>query len=252
MYGMLVFSLIMNVGMYFFSDRIAIKSAGAKKMSRKKYPGIYRAVESLSKEAKIPMPKIYLSGMNQPNAFATGRNPQNSAVVLTKGLINNLSPAEVKGVIAHELAHIKNRDILLATIASVIASSVFALSDFIRFGSLFGSSDEDRNPIYDILISLLAPLVAIIIQMAISREREFKADATGSKISGDSENLALALEKIENLAHRTETPEVNPAFASLYISNPFGGGEISGFIQKLFSTHPPVTERVERLRNMRR
>ncbi len=250
MYGMLAISLIMNLGMYFFSDRLAIRSAGAKKMSQKKYPGIYRAVEQLSKEAKIPMPKIYISEMSQPNAFATGRNPKNSAVVLTKGLIDNLTPKEVKGVIAHELAHIKNRDIFLATVAAVIASTVFAISDFIRFGSLFGSSDEDRNPLYDILIAILAPLVAIIIQMAISREREFKADATGANFSRDPEGLASALEKIENLAYRTETPDLNPAFASLYISNPFGGGEISGFIQKLFSTHPPTQERVEKLRKM--
>lgn len=252
MYGMMAFSLIMNLGMYFFSDRIAISSAGAKIMSRKKYPGIYRAVEQLTKDARMPMPKVYISQAAQPNAFATGRNPQNSAVVLTKGLISHLSPKEIKGVIAHELAHIKNRDILLATVAAVVASAVFALADFIRFSSFFGSSDEDRNPIHSLLIALLAPLVATIIQMAISRQREFVADESGALMSDDPEGLAEALEKIENLAYRTETPEVNPAFASLYISNPFGGGEISGFIQKLFSTHPPVAERVERLRKMKK
>lgn len=250
MYWMLAISLIMNLGMYFFSDKLAIRSAGAKKMSRKKYAEIYRTVEKLTKENRLPMPKLYLSPNDQPNAFATGRNPKHSAVVLTQGLVTHLNKQELTGVVAHELAHIKNRDILLATLAAVIASSIFALTDLIRFTSIFGSSDDDRNPFTDILIAILAPLVATVIQMAISREREFKADATGAKMTDNPNGLADALLKIENLAFRTPTPDIKPAFASLYIANPFAGSEISGFIQKLFSTHPPVSERVERLQKL--
>jgi heat shock protein HtpX len=251
MWLMLGIPLIMNLGVYFYSDKIAIKSAGAKLLNSQKYPEVKEAVAELAKKAKIPMPRMFISPDIQPNAFATGRNPKNSAVVVTRGLIRILDKDELKGVLAHELSHVRNRDILIATVSSVVASIIVTVSSILRWGIIFGgSSDENRNPLGELVAIIFAPIAAMIIQLAISRSREFEADHVGAKLAGSGKGLASALEKIDQAGKQMPALETNPAFANLYISNPFGEvkvGEVKGFIAKLFSTHPPVTERVARL-----
>lgn len=252
MWIMFAMSMIMNLGVYFYSDKIAISSAGAEPLDTKKYAYIKEMVYSMAKKAGMPKPRLFMSPNPQPNAFATGRNPAHSAVVVTEGLVNSLSKEEIKGVLAHELSHVKNRDILIATSASVIASIITTIVHVFQWGMIFGGSsdDEDRNPIGTIVAIILAPIAATIIQLAISRSREFEADRSGAKLAGSGEGLANALEKIEHLSNRVPAPETNPAFANLYISNPFGSEGVGGFMAKLFSTHPPTAERVSRLREM--
>lgn len=253
MWLMLMISIIMNLGVYFFSDKIAIASAGAEPLDTKRYSAIKEIVYDLCKKAKLPKPKLYLSPDPQPNAFATGRNPRHSAVVVTEGLIHNLSKEEIKGVLAHELSHVKNRDILIATVASVVASIITTLANVLRWGMIFGgsgSNNENRNPLGELFAIIVAPIAAIIIQLAISRSREFQADASGAELAGGGEGLASALEKIEYISRRVPAIETNPAFANLYISSPFGSEGVGGFVAKLFSTHPPTAERVARLREM--
>lgn len=252
MWLMLGISLIMNLGVYFYSDKIAIMSAGAKPLDGKKHSQIKELVYDLAKKAKMPKPKLYISPDPQPNAFATGRNPKHSAVVVTEGLIHSLDREEIKGVLAHELSHVKNRDILIATAASAVASIVTTIGSVMRWGMIFGggSSNENRNPLGEIFAIILAPVAAVIIQFAISRSREFEADRSGAKLAGGGEGLASALEKIEYISKRTPAIETNPAFANLYITNPLSVREIGGFMAKLFSTHPPIAERVARLREI--
>ena len=188
----------------------------------------------------------------QPNAFATGRNPSHSAVVVTEGLVRNLNKEEIKGVLAHELSHVKNRDVLIATTAAVVASIVTTLGNVLRWGMIFGgSSNENRNPIGELFAIIVAPIAAVIIQLAISRSREFEADRSGAKLAGSGEGLADALEKIEYLSKRVPAINPNPAFANLYITNPLSAREVGGFISNLFATHPPVAERVARLRELK-
>lgn len=245
---MLAISIIMNLGVYFYSDKIAIASASAVPLP-KEYSDVRKIVRELTQKAGLPKPKLYLSPELQPNAFATGRNPSHSAVVVTEGLVQSLNKEEIKGVLAHELSHVKNRDILIATTASVVASIVTTIGSVMRWGMIFGgSSNENRNPIGELFAIIIAPIAAVIIQLAISRSREFEADRGGAKLAGSGEGLANALEKIDYLSKRVPAINTNPAFANLYISSPFG--EIKGFISKLFSTHPPTTERVARLREM--
>ena len=243
---MTLFSVLINFFVYFFSDKIAIRSARAVPLDEQKYNAVFQLIQELTQRAEIPEPKLYLSPNQQPNAFATGRNPAHSAIVVTEGLIRSLEREELKGVLAHEISHIKNRDILISTAAAVIASLITAV---VRWGVWFSGDSDNRNPILEILMFIMAPIAAFIIQMAISRSREFKADETGAKLAGDPTGLANALEKIENISSKTPAPNINPAFENLYISNPLGGGTVSGMIQKLFSTHPPITERVEKLKN---
>ncbi|MBM3256117.1 MAG: protease HtpX [Candidatus Moranbacteria bacterium] len=250
MWLMFGISLIMNLGAYFYSDKIALYSAGAKPLPPR-YSFIKETVKKLAKKAELPMPKVYLSPGIQPNAFATGRNPRHSAIVVTEGLVKFLEKDEIKGVLAHELSHIRNRDILIATVAAVIASAIMAIGGAVRWGTFFASSeDNDRNPLAEIAIAVVAPIAAIIIQLAISRSREFEADRSGAKLAGKGSGLASALQKIEEISRRVPAPEVNPAFANLYISSPFFSGEALGFVARLFSTHPPVAERVARLREI--
>jgi len=238
-------SVLINVGMYFFSDKIAIRSAKAKPLKDSKIESVIR---ELTHRAELPMPKIYSSPNPQPNAFATGRNPKHSAIVVTKGLLHSLDREEVKGVLAHEIGHIKNRDILISTVAAVAASMITTLGFALRWGGIiFTGGDQDRNPIGGLLVGILAPIGAVIIQMAISRSREFKADETGAKLVGSPTGLANALEKIDRVSKNVIPMKVNPAFENLYISNPLRGG---GLVQKFFSTHPSVEERVSRLRKM--
>jgi len=250
---MLGISLLMNLGVYFYSDKIAIASAGAELLHTKKYSFIKEIVSELAKKANLPKPKLYVSANPQPNAFATGRNPKHSAIVITEGLVRGLNKEEIKGVLAHEFSHIKNRDVLIATSASVIASIITAITGILRWGMIFGgsSNNENRNPLGEVLVIIFAPIAAIIIQLAISRSREFEADRSGAQLAGSGEGLANALEKIDHLSNQMPALETNPAFANLYIANPFGSEGLGGFMAKLFSTHPPTAERVARLREIK-
>lgn len=235
-------ALLINAGSYFFSDKIALKASGARPLLKKQAPEIYGLVSGLCKEMKIPMPKIFIIPSSQANAFATGRNPANSSIALTRGLIQILSEEELKAVIAHELGHVKQRDILIATIAAVLASSIVFVS---RMG-LWGRSDEGRRMGgLGIIIALLAPLAAMLIQLAVSRTREYEADKTSAFALGKSGPLAKALSKIHESVKREPIPKMNPAFSSLYIANPIK--KASSKLADLFSTHPSLEERIKRL-----
>lgn len=242
-----IFSLIMNGGMYFFSDKLALSMSGAKPLNRNTHKEIYQIIEELSRKINIPMPKLYITPDNQANAFATGRGPGHASVAVTRGILNTLSKEELRGVLAHELSHIKNRDVLVATIAAVLASTI----SFVANMSLYGRHSNDENNrgfgAFGIVIALLVPIAAGIIQMAISRQREFGADETGAKTIGDGEPLARALIAIHDSASRMPM-RTNPAFSSLYIGDPTGG--LGSKMLHLFSTHPPVEERIKRLRKI--
>lgn len=245
LYMAFFFALLMNGAAYFFSEKIALSSSGAKPVDAKKAPELYKMVEELSKEMSIPMPKLYMTPATQANAFATGRSPKHASVAVTQGLMNILSKDEVKAVLAHELSHVKNRDILIASVASVLASAISFIGNMALWGGFGGSDDEDnRGGIIAIIAAILLPISASLIQFAISRQREFGADATGAKAMGTGKPLANALLAINDSAKRAPM-HVNPAFSSLYISNPLGG--LGGGMLKLFSTHPPVEERVKKL-----
>lgn len=239
-----VFSLFINVGMYFFSDRLALSSSRAKPLSKSQNPEVYRIVSGLAQKMNIPMPKLYITPSPQANAFATGRSPKHASVAVTDGILKVLSEKELEGVLAHELAHVKNRDILIASVAAVLASSISFVSNMALFG---GSRDDNRGAGLGILVALLVPIAATVIQFAISRQREFGADDTGARIIGDGEPLAKALVAIHKSAS-SNPMRTNPAFSSLYIENPFGSSRKS--FASLFSTHPPVEERVKRLQKI--
>lgn len=244
-YTALIFSLLMNGVSYFYSDKIALKMSGATEVSKKDEPELYEMVESLAKKIKMPMPKLYMTQASQANAFATGRDPNHASVAVTKGLMEILSKEEVKAVLAHELSHVKNRDILIASIAAVLASAISFLANMSFYGGFRRNNEDNRAAgVLGIVIALLVPIAASLIQLAISREREFGADETGAKTMGTGKPLAKALMAIEISAKRAPM-RTNPAFSSLYIGNPLGG--LGGGLINLFSTHPPVTERVKRL-----
>jgi heat shock protein HtpX len=237
-------SLLMNLGAYWFSDKLALKSARAKPLSEQEAPGIYQMVRELSTRAGLPMPRLFVIPSDQPNAFATGRNPKHAAVAVTSGITRMLSEDELRGVIAHELAHIQNRDILTQSVASAIGSMItYAAYFFLWFG---GDDESPLGLIGSLALVLLAPISATLIQLAVSRQREYSADATGAQISGNPESLASALLRLEEGA-KAMPMAVNQATEPLYIVKPFSGG---GFAS-LFSTHPPIEERVRRLRQMR-
>lgn len=243
---MLFISLLVNFISFFFSDKIALAMSGARQISESEYPKIFALTRELTGRMGIPMPRLYISNAIQPNAFATGRNPKNSAVCFTSGLLSNLPEDEIRGVLAHELAHIKNRDVLVSTIAAVIAGTISSITDFLMFSAIFGGSDDDSpNPIASLILIITAPIIAVILQLAISRSREYLADETAAKYTKDPEGLANALVRIESIA-RQAPMQVNSAMASLYIQNPF----ILRGAAELFSTHPPTTKRVERLLNL--
>ncbi len=240
----LAIALVMNGVAYWFSDKIAIASARAKPLSEQEAPGIYQMVRELTTRADLPMPKLYMIPSDQPNAFATGRNPKHSAVAVTQGITKLLSEDELRGVIAHELAHVKNRDILTQSVASAIGAMITYLAYFaLWFG---GDSDSPLGLIGSLALVLLAPIAATLIQLGVSRQREFAADATGAQVTGNPESLASALLRLEEGA-KAMPMQVNQATEPLYIVKPFKGGGIAG----LFSTHPPIEERVRRLRQMR-
>lgn len=244
----LAFALMMNFFSYWFSDKMVLKMYNAKQVDANTAPQFYRMIEELAAKAQLPMPKVYLIEEDAPNAFATGRNPDHAAVAATTGILRILSERELRGVMAHELAHVKHRDILISTISATMAGAISALANF---AMMFGGRDSEgrpANPIASIALMLLAPLAASLIQMAISRAREFEADRGGAEISGDPEALAVALRKIE--AHAKGVPfqaaEAHPATAQMMILNPLHGGGLAS----LFSTHPRTDERVQRLMAM--
>ncbi len=240
----LIFGVLTNIISFWFSDKIALSFSGARELKKEEAPQIFNIVNDLSLKMNIPSPRIYITNSAQPNAFATGRNPKNGVVCVTRGLLNLLREDEVKGVIAHELAHIKSRDILISTIAAVMAGIISSIA---QIGIFFGGNDRDRSPIVDLLILILAPLSATLIQLAISRSREFEADYLASKYTNDPKSLADALIKIEQYVKGAPQENINPAFASLYIQNPLRGG----FLVEIFSTHPSTIKRVDRLLSYR-
>jgi heat shock protein HtpX len=244
----LVVALGMNVLAYWNSDRIVLGMYGARQVDAESAPGLYGIVEQLALRAQLPMPKVYIIESDQPNAFATGRNPEHAAVAATTGLLRTMSPDEIAGVLAHELGHVKNRDTLTMTITATIAGAIGMLANFALF---FGGGDNRNNPlgvVGALLMMILAPLAAMLVQMAISRSREYEADRMGAEISGQPLWLAGALEKLDAAARQIDnvTAERNPATAHLFIVNPLHGGSVDS----LFSTHPSTANRVRRLREM--
>lgn len=240
-----LFGLGVNFFSYWFSDKLVLKMYRAKEVERANAPELYEMVDRLRQRAQLPMPKVYVIPSDQPNAFATGRNPDNSAVAVTNGIVRMLTPAELEGVIAHELAHIQNRDILTGSIAAAIAASITML---VRFGVFFGGRDRD-NIVGSLLMLILAPIAAMLIQMAISRVREYSADRDGARICGRPQSLASALQKLQRGAEAV-TMDADPSTAHMFIVSPFAG--LGGGLRSLFSTHPPTEERVRRLLELQR
>jgi len=243
----LMFGGAMNVFSYWFSDRLVLKMYNAQEVDETSAPQLFAMVRELAQRANLPMPRVYLIQEDQPNAFATGRNPEHAAVAATTGILQILSARELRGVMAHELAHVAHRDILISTISATMAGAISALANF---AMLFGGRSEDgrpANPLAGILVAVLAPLAASLIQMAISRAREYEADRGGAEISGDPQALADALEKMQRYAEGRilmGPAEAHPETAQMMIVNPLSGGGI----RSLFSTHPPTAERIARLR----
>lgn len=244
-----VFALVMNGVSYWFSDKIVLRMYGAQELDPQSAPKLYRIVQDLSLRAGIPMPKVYVIPQDAPNAFATGRNEHHAAVAVTEGIVRVLNENELRGVLAHELAHIKNRDILIGTIAATLAGAISMLANIAQWGMIFGGrSDDNRDgghPIVALAMIIIAPLAAMIVQMAISRSREYGADTTGAAISGDPMSLANALRKLQ-LGVRGIPMDANPATAHMFIVNPLTGGGL----MNLFSTHPAMEERIRRLEQM--
>jgi len=243
-------ALVFNFSMYWFSDRIAIATTRSKAVTEQQYPQLYAIVRELTQQSRMPMPQIYVSEMMQPNAFATGRNPNHAAVSVTKGILQILDERELRGVLAHELSHVANRDILISSIAAAIGMSITFLA---RFAFFFGGSDDDRggNALGLLFAWILAPIAAAVIQMAVSRSREYQADESGALLSKDPDALASALRKLETAAKQVPVPaSVSPAEAHLFIMNPFSGRQRGRSFASLFSTHPPTEARVARLREI--
>jgi len=254
-YFAVLISVGMNIASYWWSDKIALAVSGARAVTREEYFDLWNSVENLSITAGLPMPKLYVIDDMAPNAFATGRNKEHAAVAVTTGLLRILDKVELEGVIAHELAHVGNRDILLSTAIVVLVGFVTLLSDFFLRSRFFHGRDNDSGNrfqafffIAGIVLAILSPLIATLMQLAISRKREFLADASGALLTRYPEGLATALEKIA--ASSRPMVRANHATAHLFIANPFGSGSsVTGFLSKLFSTHPPVEERVKALRS---
>ncbi|MGH2964557.1 MAG: zinc metalloprotease HtpX [Solirubrobacterales bacterium] len=242
--GFLAIALLLNFIFFWFSDKIALRSAGAKPISESEAPQLYQMVRELTTRADLPMPSLYVIPSDQPNAFATGRNPNHAAVAVTSGITKLLSEDELRGVISHELGHVRNRDILTTSIASAMGSAITWIAYMLLwFG---GDDDSPVGLVANLALFLLAPISASLIQLAISRQREYSADATGAQICGNPESLASALLRLEEGA-KAMPMQVNQATEPLYIVKPFSGGGVA----RLFSTHPPIEERVRRLRQMR-
>jgi heat shock protein HtpX len=252
--GMLVafvFALAMNFFSYWFSDKIVLRMYGAQVVDEAQAPGLYTMVRRLTTRAGIPMPKLYVIPSDTPNAFATGRNPQHAAVAVTEGIMRVLDDEELEGVLAHEISHVTNRDVLISTIAATLAGAITYLAHMAQWAAIFGGRSQDdedggSNPLVMMAFAMLAPLAAMLVQFAVSRAREFQADASGARLAGRPWPLAKALEKLEVASHMRPMP-ANPATAHLFIVNPLTGQSL----MRLFSTHPSTEERVARLRSMR-
>lgn len=247
----LVMAFGMNFVTYWFSDKIILRMYRARAIDAAEAPELYATIERLARRAELPPPKVYVMDEDQPNAFATGRNPEHGVVAVTTGIMRILSREELEGVLAHELAHIKNRDILVATVAAAIAGAISYLAQMAQWAALFGGRRDDEgeggSPLAALVMMIVGPLAAMVIQMAISRSREYGADAGGARISGNPRHLANALGKLAAASNALPL-HANPATAHMFIVSPLSGGGIS----KLFSTHPPLAERIARLESMRR
>jgi heat shock protein HtpX len=246
-----VFALLMNFASYWFSDKIVLSMYGAREVSLNEAPELYRLVQRLAQRAGIPMPRVYIIASEAPNAFATGRNPQHGAVAVTEGILRTLDTDELAGVLAHELGHIRNRDTLIMTVAATLAGAITMLAHMAQWGAIFGFGRRDEEDsggggmLSLLFMAILAPIAATLIQLAISRSREYFADSTGAAIAGSPSGLARALEKLHYASQRLPM-EANPATAHLFIVNPLTGGSLAN----LFSTHPPIEERIRRLRRI--
>ena len=246
----LIFAVVMNVGAYWFSDKMVLAAYGARQVTEAEAPQLYRIVHNLALGAGIPMPKVYIIPSESPNAFATGRNPNHAAVAATEGLLRMMNEREITGVLAHELGHVKNRDILISTIAATIAGAVGYLAQMAQWGAIFGGFRRDNDEggasgIQLIALAILTPIMAGIIQMAISRTREYAADETGARMCGDPMALASALRKL-GMASQQLPMDASPATAHMFIVNPLAGVNFANW----FSTHPPLEERIARLEAM--
>ncbi|MBI3634869.1 MAG: zinc metalloprotease HtpX [Candidatus Rokubacteria bacterium] len=247
-----VFALFMNFFSYWFSDKIVLAMYGAEPVDEARAPQLYAIVRRLTTRAQIPMPRVYLIPVDTPNAFATGRNPEHAAIAVTEGIMRILDQDELEGVLAHELSHVKNRDILISTIAATLAGTITYLAHMAQWAAMFGGArrdDEDEggtSPIAAIFMAILAPIAAMLVQMAVSRAREYQADASGARMAGRTWGLAKALEKLQ-MAQQVAPMDANPATAHLFIVNPLSGRAL----MNLFSTHPPLEERIARLRAMK-
>jgi heat shock protein HtpX len=248
-YGAFGLALLLNVGAYFFSDRIVLAMSRAREVAPHEAPELYRTVAELAARAEIPMPRVFVIDDPQPNAFATGRNPKHGVVAVTTGITRLLTMRELRGVLAHEIAHIKNRDILVSSVAAVMASAISWLGQILSFAAFSGHSsddDEGHSPAGGLVFALLAPIAAMLVQLGISRSREYLADESGARLAGDPEALARALEKLQYGADHVPG-NASPATASLYIVNPLAGAQ---GVMEWFSTHPLTEERVRRLRSL--
>jgi len=252
--GMVVFlaiSVVMNMASYWWSDKLVIKMTRSKAVSEQEVPWLYRIVRELTQKSGMPMPKLYIMPAAQPNAFATGRDPEHAAVAVTEGILNVVDERELQGVLAHELSHVHNRDILIGAVAASVATAIMLLARMAMFGAIFGGGRDDRDSgplggIASLLLIFLAPVAAFMIQMAVSRSREAEADRSGAKLLGDATPLASALIKIDAAARQTPAPNINPAVSHVFLQNPLRGQNVS----KLFMSHPPLEERLAQLREM--
>jgi heat shock protein HtpX len=246
-----VFALLMNFASYWFADKIVLSMYGAREVSLNEAPDLYRLVQRLAQRAGIPMPRVYIIPSDAPNAFATGRNPQHGAVAVTEGILRMLDTDELAGVLAHELGHIRNRDTLIMTVAATLAGAITMLAHMAQWGAIFGFGRRDEEDsggggmLSLLFMAILAPIAATLIQLAISRSREYFADSTGAAVAGSPSGLARALEKLHYASQRLPM-DANPATAHLFIVNPLTGGSLVN----LFSTHPPIEERIRRLRRI--
>jgi heat shock protein HtpX len=252
-HGMVIaffFALVMNFFSYWFSDKMVLAMYGAQPIEESQAPALYAIVRRLTTKAQIPMPRVYLIQSDTPNAFATGRNPEHAAVAVTEGILRILDQDELEGVLAHELSHVKNRDVLISTIAATLAGAITYLAHMAQWAAMFGGRRDDdeggSNPIAMIAMAILAPIAAMLVQLAVSRSREYQADATGARLAGRTWGLAKALEKLQ-MAQQVAPMNANPATAHLFIVNPLSGQ----MLMNLFSTHPPLEQRIARLRAMK-